>query len=265
MTYHESNKELRCHHCGHREQMSPVCSKCHGANLAYYGVGAEMLAKEFKKIFPEDKREIVQIEGSELSLKKIDPNKEQIIVGTQLAWPYLPWSKLSLAAFMDADTPLFIPEYLSTERVWQSIHDALFRLEKTTPLYIQTNKPEERIFTSFSEPSLFYKGELENRKIFAYPPYRFLLKLFVGSPTREEGTKETEKVYSSLAQLTNNSPDITINRPIELFPPFTKGNYWKAIILKLSYKNYKQLLRRILPHVPETWKVDPNPINLLNP
>lgn len=264
LTYHESRGQLICHHCGRSENMNSECKSCGGVNLARFGVGVEAIQKEVKRLLRNDKREVVVVEESEQTLKRIDPDKDQIIIGTQFAWPHLNWKKISVMAFIDADTPLFIPEYRIVENVWQYIFDAAYRLPVGSRFFIQSSHPENIVYKALMNPQEFYETELKERKLFNYPPYRFILKLFYGAPSKELGKREIDRLRFKLSELTKTAPDIKITPPLELFPAIKKGKYWQAMILKLPYKNYKQLSRMILQFVPEGWKVDPNPNTLLS-
>ncbi|MEK7625256.1 MAG: hypothetical protein AAB467_02795 [Patescibacteria group bacterium] len=261
-TFHENTAKLTCHYCKNAEPMLSNCSKCDGVNMRYFGKGTESVIKELKKLLPNDPREIINLEDSESTLKKLSP-EHQIIVGTQLAWPHLDWRKLSLMAFIDADTPLFVPEFRSTEHAWDMIHDAEFRMDGNGAIFIQTSHPEHPVYTNLGNSAAFYAAELEQRKIFGYPPFKYLLKLFYGSSVNEPESRESDVFTRKLAELTKGSIDIKITPSLELFPAFQRGKYWRAIIIKLSYRNYKQQLRRIMKIVPESWKVDPNPNTLL--
>ncbi len=263
-TYHESRGEMACHYCRIAQPMPAGCVGCGGVNLMYYGKGTEAVLREIKKLLPDDKREIINIENSEETLKLIKPEKNQIIIGTQLAWSHLNWKNISLMAFIDADTPLFVPEYRSAEHLWDLLHDAAFRMNETGSLYVQTNHPEHPVYASLPNPEAFYVAELEQRKNFGYPPYKYLLKLFLGATTKESGKAESERLFRQLNGLTKEPTDTKITPPLELFPPIQKGRYWQAIILKLSYTDYKRQLRSIMKIVPENWKVDPNPNTLLS-
>ncbi len=263
-TYHESRSEMVCHFCQISQPMLASCSACGGVNLMYFGKGTEAIHSEIKKLLSDDPREIINIENSENTLKLLKPDKNQIIIGTQLAWPHLNWKKISLMAFIDADTPLFVPEYRSTEHVWDLLHDAAFRMNENGALYVQTSHPEHPVYANLGNPEAFYNSELEQRKIFGYPPYKYLLKLFFGASAKELGKVEAERFFRQLTLLTKGSTEIKITPPLELFPPLQKGKYWQEIILKLSYKVYKQQLRSIMKIVPDIWKVDPNPNTLLS-
>ncbi|MFA6491031.1 MAG: primosomal protein N', partial [Candidatus Magasanikbacteria bacterium] len=262
--YYEKFSELRCHHCNTKTAMNPTCSECKGTNLAFYGAGTSGIAAEYKKLFPDEKREILEIDKDIFDLDTFNDNKDRVIIGTQFAWSYLNWNNISVMAMMDADTPLYTPEYLGSENLWFSIHDAIFRLPEQSSLYIQTRHSDHPVYEYLNSPQLFYDRELAERKLFGYPPFKFLLKLFLSDENAGNLDKECRKFYQNLQQLTKNSPDIKINSPVSIFPPIIKGKYSQAIIIKLSYKNYKKSLKHILEITPDNWKADPNPINLLS-
>jgi primosomal protein N' (replication factor Y) len=264
MTWHEKENRLVCHHCNISRNFDPTCSKCGGVNLSFLGSGAEGITKHLKKLFPDRQKDILSFDKESLDTAKLMNLKNAIIVGTQAVWQHIQWQNLGLIAFIDADTPLFTPEYLSSENLWFSIRDASSKINADCRFILQTRSPDHPIYSSLSEPVVFYTSELDSRRIFDYPPYRFILKIFSSGSTDQEITANSANIYRGLQQLTKTFPDIKITQPLNLFPYFLKNRYRKAIILKLPYRNYKQLLKIITKLLPSSWKTDPNPINLLS-
>ena len=263
LAFHAWSKTLECHHCGRREPMIAACRRCQGANIAMYGPGTEQVENEFKKLFPNDPRPIVVIDSD--TPQKLSAAENHIIIGTQYAWPSIPWKKISLMAFIDSDTPLFAPEYKTGERLWQILTRSLFLLPETAPLFIQTAHPEHTIFQALATPEIFYTSELAERRLFKYPPYRFILRLFTSEKNYASLKHEMESVERTLKRLTKNDSAVTIMPVADMFPRFQRGLYRQTIIIKIGYGNYKKIIRQILTVVPETWKVDPNPNTLLSP
>ena len=264
LTYHQPTSTLECHYCRYKRAMVASCPKCHGTNIAMYGAGIEMVEQEIKKLFPDDKREIIRIEQDEKNLKRVDASRAQIIIGTQIAWHHLDWSNFELVALVDTDTSLFVPEFKMVENTWHLIRDAIYRTPPTAPLLIQTGHPEHIIFQAIPQPELFYTQELAQRKMFGYPPYNFLLKIFSGHSSEQLIKQQAEHLYRLFLQLTKNDPDIKITANLEMFPPFYQNKHWQAIIVKLNYKNYKRNIKLLLEKLPEGWKVDLNPSSILS-
>ncbi|MBI5729251.1 MAG: primosomal protein N' [Candidatus Magasanikbacteria bacterium] len=262
LAYHAASRTLECHHCGHHSPMITTCARCRGTNITMFGPGTEQVESEIKKLLPNDPRPIVVIDSD--TPQKLSSAADHIIVGTKSAWSTLPWKKISLMAFIDADTPLFVPEYKTAERLWQVLTRSLFLLPEKTPLYIQTAHPEHTVFQGLARPDIFYTHELTERRLFQYPPYRFVLRLFTSGKNYALLKREMEQVEAALKRLTKNDSTVTITPASDMFPSFQRGLYWQTIIIKIGYAQYKKIIRQFLTAVPETWKVDPNPTTLLS-
>lgn len=262
LVYHQTKNRLECHRCGHEEPMRGACPACHGVRLIMVGSGTSRAFAEIKKLFPNNERPIIQIDSDEKT-PTLDPLKNYIIIGTQLAWRSIPWEKITLAAVLDADTPLFVPEYKTAEHAWQSLTSLLYRLPTEAKIFLQTSRPEHALFQGLANPESWYAGELSARKMFGYPPFHFILKLYTGNLSKAIALQEAKNAYHALAALTKNDSSIKITGIKELFPVFQKGRYWQVIIAKLAFSNYKKNSRLILSQLPTTWKVDPNPNTLL--
>ncbi len=264
LNFHQSYNLLTCHYCKYSEAMSQICQKCRGINMAMYGAGTQLAEELIKKILPpNDQRAVIRIDSDENDLKKLNGENPKIIIGTQLAWSRINWQKIKLFAFLDADAPLFIPEYKIIENLWQQLRDAQFNLPDTAELVIQTGHPEHLVFQSLFNPENFYAQQLAERQMLGYPPFRFLLKLFHGQINSIAAKKEAEILAKKLQILTKNDKNITISDPLETSPQRHAGQYWQVILAKIKYATYKQSIRFLLANAPENWKADPNPNSIL--
>jgi primosomal protein N' (replication factor Y) len=264
LTYHQDTNQLSCHYCHHRETMPLECAKCHGTNVNMYGAGTQLAEDLIKKITaPHDQRQIIRIDSDENDLKKLEKEGDKIIIGTQLAWAHINWSKIKLLAFLDADSSLFIPEYKIVENLWQQIRDAQFNLPLDASLVAQTSHPEHLVFSSLFDPDSFYTQQLAERRVLGYPPFKFLVKMMSGHSQEQVVITETQQVIKQLADLTKNSSEITILGPWETSPYRYNGQYWQVLLAKITYENYKKNTKLLLSKTPDNWKVDPNPNSIL--
>ncbi len=279
LTYHQDTGRLSCHFCQYSEHMSLECKKCQGTNINMFGAGTQLAEELIKKIVPKnDTRPIIRIDSDETDLKKLDTEADpgtrsagaaqygagKIIIGTQLAWTRLDWSKIKLLAFLDADSSLFIPEYKISENLWQQLRDAQFNLPADSQLVVQTSHPEHLVFTSLFDPQAFYAQQFEERQVLGYPPFKFLVKITNGNSKEQILKAETAKVMAQLAHLTKNSADITIMGPWETSPYRHNGQYSQLLLAKIKYNNYKKNTKLLLSHIPDNWKIDPNPNSILS-
>ncbi len=267
LTYHHKNNRLECHFCKTHEPMVLVCEKCGSTRISVYGTGTEQLEKEVKKIVPSGLPVFridsdVELESENiLHMKSVDT---AIIITTERGWPLIPWQKVATMVFVDPDAALFIPEYKATEDLWQKINDAYYRLQPTSCLYIQTKHVEHPLFQNISNPEVFYDSELKQRRVFGYPPFNYLIKLCYGHATEQTAEQLATELYRKLAVLTKNIAGCTITPPLATNPSYHQKKHWQVIIIKVPYSHYKRDIREILKQVPDNWKVDLNPINLLS-
>jgi primosomal protein N' (replication factor Y) len=266
LTYHQDKNILSCHYCRFSEPMPAVCKSCKGVNVATHGAGTQLAEGLIKRIIAItlDTRPVIRMDGDENDLSKLKTDEDKIIICTQMAWPYLNWGKIKLFVFLDADAPLFIPEYKVVENFWQQIRDVQYRMSAGSGFFIQTGHPEHLVFTSLYDPDLFYAEQLAERRILGYPPYKYMLKLLTGNPKSDIVEKEAEAVKTGLVALTKGNSGIKILGPLETSPYYHNGQYWQVILAKISYENYKQSTKLLTSHVPDTWKIDPNPNSLLS-
>lgn len=264
LNYHQNENILKCHYCQYSEPMQTTCSVCHGVNMAMYGTGTQLAENTIRKILGNsDKRPVIRIDSDEKNSERLKTEDNKIIIGTQLAWPYVDWSRIKLLAFLDADASLFIPEYKITENLWQLLRSALYNLPDGAKFIIQTNHPEHIVFKSIKDPLLFYQEQLKERQMLGYPPFKFLLKMFFGHHKKEEAEKEVIKTHRYLLNLTAANQSIKIVGPLEATPYCHEGQYWQIILAKLKYETYKQSVKLLLSNLPGNWKADPNPNSIL--
>jgi primosomal protein N' len=294
LTYHQDKNTLKCHYCEFFKPMPSVCETCKGVNVAMYGAGTQLAEELIKKITNQtaDMRPIIRIDSDKNDLAKLKIEKAKrphteppsdsdaigkIIICTQLAWSRLNWDTIKLFVFLDADAPLFIPEYKIIENLWQQFRDAQYKLPRESSFLVQTGYPEHLVFKSLYNPDLFYSEQLAERRAMGYPPFKYLLKLISGNQKSAIIEMDAEKLKTDLIGLTQHSSHkddcieltkgisgIKILGPLETSPYHYGGKYWQVILAKIGYENYKKNIKLLLTRVPENWKIDPNPNSLLN-
>ena len=55
LTYHLSDRVLRCHYCDYRQPVPNLCPKCQSSRIRYFGHGTQKLEEELANFFPEAK------------------------------------------------------------------------------------------------------------------------------------------------------------------------------------------------------------------
>ncbi|WP_456484843.1 replication restart helicase PriA [Desulfurobacterium sp.] len=182
LVYHKNMNRLICHICGKKYKPLFRCPEC-GTKLEFKGYGTERVEEEVKVLFPDFR--IVRLDqdtvknptkGAKL-IADIKNGNYDIIVGTQIASKGHNFPKLTLVAVLMADTGYLLPDFRSAERTFQTIVHTTGRAGRFKPgaAIIQAFDPENPAVKYAAEYKfdLFYKEEIEARKIFNYPPFSY--------------------------------------------------------------------------------------------
>lgn len=277
LTYFETKGELKCLKCSYTESFQATCKKCGDMSLSTFGSGTQELYKEVKKLVGKS-RNVLRLDKDDKGGQDDKWPPGTIIIGTKYAWGRIPWQHINLMTFVDADTPIFVPEFRSSEELWQELHDAAFRvglpsfakegvgggLPSNARLFVQTSHPEHAVFASLTNPERFYSLELETRKQFNYPPYSYLVKLWCSGTNECDTAENAESLYRRLLRLTPGDKNCTLTSPIPAFPAYFKGQYRYIILAKINYGYYKKYTKLIANNLPVGWKIDPNPNSVLS-
>jgi primosomal protein N' (replication factor Y) (superfamily II helicase) len=109
---------------------------------------------------------------------------------------------VSLAAVVDADTGLGLPDFRADERTFQLLTQLAGRSGRDAPgrVLVQTFQPESRAVALAARHDVagFLKGELERRRDLAYPPFSHLVRILVSGPEREEPLQALTELRAGL-------------------------------------------------------------------
>jgi primosomal protein N' (replication factor Y) len=93
---------------------------------------------------------------------------------------------VSLAAVVDADTSLSLPDFRSEERTFQLVTQLAGRSGRDAPgrVLVQTFQPDATPLQHAVNHDVagFLAGELERREALGYPPFRHLVSILVSGP-----------------------------------------------------------------------------------
>lgn len=275
LMYHEKSKTLSCHHCQFSRSPSLLCPECQSASITFFGVGTEQVETYIRALIVDradieciriDSEENPQGKKHTLLQEQVANQKRHIIIGTQMAFPYIQWEKTHTIALLDLDRQLGLPEFQATEHVWHKIQEIRFRQTKNSEFFIQTFSPSHVLLRSLTEPDRFYRTELNLRRSLGYPPYQYLVRYFFVHMNQSVAKREVERVHAELAvQLTKEKKTITLHPPLPMHPSYFRSQFWYTIIAKCDPDHWQEDLPWMNQHIPETWKIDPRPISLLSP
>src|SRR5581483_11066383 len=122
-----ADAHLRCHHCGHATLSPETCPVCGSPDLARLGAGTQRLERELAREVPEldlirlDADAVGDPEKLAASLRRFATAKGAVLLGTQMVAKGHHFAGVELAAVVDADTGLALPDFRAEERTFQLI------------------------------------------------------------------------------------------------------------------------------------------------
>jgi primosomal protein N' (replication factor Y) len=183
------DRMLRCHHCGHAELEPETCLVCGSAELARLGAGTQRLERELEAKLPELERIRLDADAAErpgamtAALARFAAADRVVLVGTQMVAKGHHFPGVALAAVVDADTGLGLPDFRAEERTFQLLTQLAGRSGRDAPgrVLVQTFQPDSRAIelAARHDVSRFLAGELERRRELGYPPFRHLVRIVV--------------------------------------------------------------------------------------
>ena len=191
LTLHGDGR-LHCHHCGYAEAVPESCPACGSTELARIGAGTQRLESELAKLVPELKRIRLDADtagrrdAARESLQRFADADRTVLVGTQMVAKGHHFPGVSLAAVVDADTGLAMPDFRAEERTFQLVTQLAGRSGRDAPgkVIVQTFQPDARplTFAARHDVAGFLAEELARRRQLRYPPFGHLLSILASGP-----------------------------------------------------------------------------------
>lgn len=190
LTYHKSINRLICHYCGYSTELPSKCGNCNSPGLSTRGFGTEKIEDEIKIIFPSARiaRMDQDTTGGKGSFSKLIKAFEQreidILIGTQMISKGLDIENLTVVGIMNADSLMNFPDFRAHERSYQlmeQVSGRAGRRQKRGRVIIQTSDPSNKIIRLVlrHDYNAMYRMQIEERKIFNYPPFCRMIKIII--------------------------------------------------------------------------------------
>ncbi len=276
LTYHKSDRMLKCHHCNYVEVDHELCPECGSKYLMRVGYGTERIEEEVHKLFPEARTLRLDSDSAKIRTKipqiieAFRKKEADILIGTQMIAKGHDFPDVTLVGVVNADIGLSLPSYRSSERVFQLITQAVGRSgrsDKKGEAIIQTYSPTHYAITMAARQDyeLFFRKEMEIRKLQSYPPYTFVASVTVASKS-EDLTIDT--VYRIVDKLHDELQDeAVILGPSTPYVPYESGKHIRSIMVKYRHqeivkKSLEKLLKSSLNKSGISLLVNIDPYNL---
>lgn len=264
LTFHSFSNQLRCHYCGYHIAMQKKCMACDSVDITTKGFGTEQIETELNALFPKHTigRMDQDTTRGKYAYEKIISGFEQqeidVLVGTQMLSKGLDFRNVKLVGVMNADNLLNFPDYRAHERSFQlmlQVAGRAGRTKKQGKVLIQSYNPHHQIIQQVSTGDYkgMYQDQLEDRRLYKYPPFFRLIKITL----RSRDYSRTNEGAAWLAKGMENVFGQYVLGPE--FPPVARirNEYYKNILLKIPQKQSLGKTKEVLSKMLTSFKAIP--------
>lgn len=233
--HHKGTKKkpegLWCHYCSWRGEVPAKCPQCNQKELFLGGYGTQRIEAEIQDRFPwvhiarwdsdaaSKRGDHAKIFG-DVQDKNID-----VLVGTQIVAQGFNFPRVTLVGVVDADTPLYIPDFRSSEKAFQLLTQVAGRAGRaliTGDVVIQTQQAEHPAIRHALEGNYitFADEELEHRRSLNYPPFVHLVEVV----SMASNPRKAEEEMATFVKWIEGLP---LSEPIGILGPKVAKQAWK--------------------------------------
>ena len=212
MVLHQRARQLRCHHCDHREPIPFKCPDCGNQDLTAVGHGTQRVEETLRAFLP--KAAVVRVDRDSTAHKhdwadlyrRIADNEIDILVGTQMLAKGHDFARLNLVIVLNADGSLYSADFRAPERLFaelMQVSGRAGRANKPGKVLIQTQLPEHPVFAAVKaqDYAVFAENELNERQMFSMPPFGFQTAVRADAPRVADAMEFLNAAKETLAPL----------------------------------------------------------------
>ena len=238
-----------------------------------YGPGVEKVFEEAKQIFPNNKISIFSSDfmkkknDTELLFKKINENKIDILIGTQMISKGFNFPKLNCIVVLDADFSERGYDLRATEKNIQLYHQLsgrAGRFSSNSLIVYQTLSPKNETLNNLikNNPEEFLENELILRKNNKLPPFVRLIAVIVSSNSRYLSFRGAQEIKLKLQSIRGLEVMGPVDSPITKLKKIYRCRLLlRSSNLELFQKKIANLLDNLKISSKIKLTVDVDPIN----
>lgn len=262
MTLHKRANELRCHYCGYHTPIPPVCPHC-GGEMKMIGFGTERIEDEIQNLFPEARVLRMDLDTTRNKnsyqdiINSFARHECDILVGTQMVTKGLHFDDVRLVAVLNADPLYNQSDFRAYERAYQMLEQVAGRAGRKGDkgeVWIQTFAPENAVLQIVQKHdyTALYAQQIEERKLFAYPPFFRLIRLQLRDHDAGRVQQAALQLQSYLSQIFGKRTSAVITPSIERVQAYTI----REIVLRIEQgANMAEAKRRIHEAISQTTRI----------
>ena len=265
LTLHKRENELRCHYCGYRMPVPPVCPQC-GGELKSIGFGTERIEDEIQTLFPEARVLRMDLDTTRNKsayqdiINAFARHECDILVGTQMITKGLHFDDVRLVAVLNTD-PLFNqPDFRAYERAYQMLEQVAGRAgRKGTKgeVWMQTFDPSNAVLAMVlkHDYEALYTQQIAERKLFNYPPFYRLIRIQMRDHNGVRVHRTATQLQSYLTRIFGERVSGVIVPSVERVQAYTI----RELTLRIEQgANIAEAKRRLKETIEQVWSISSN-------
>ena len=255
VTYHKWRRRAVCHMCMAESASPDLCQVCKASKVHLVGVGTERAEESVQRMLPAarigrmDRDTMIRRESYEEVLEDFGGDKLNVLLGTQMVAKGLDFPTVTVVGVLNADTALHQPDFRAAERCFNLISQVSGRAGRSDrggTVIVQTFMPDHPAIRHASKHDFrsFAAEELEERKLFGYPPYSHSLRVtFEAADARK-----VEDMAQKGAAMIRESSATHCQLLGPAAPPIerVRGRYRRQIMIKAPTKKALEPMRPAL-------------------
>lgn len=251
LNIHHYPEKMICHLCAETQSIPKKCWECNNESLKKIWVGTQQVEKFLIDYFAEKKVNIFRFDADVIknksekatALEKL--HNSDIIIWTKMITTWFDFSDVWLVCVMLLEQELLIPGYNTQEKLYSNITQLLWRWSRkweVSETIIQTFLPENEIIKTITEKNYkeFFIATLQERKLFAYPPFNEMASLEYRHKSEEKAEIFIKKIKNKL-DLLNAQKQYEIIMTTNSFKKYNQ--YYFKIIIK--WNNIRDFINNI--------------------
>ncbi|MEO6406977.1 MAG: primosomal protein N' [Ferruginibacter sp.] len=209
LTLHKFSNKLHCHYCGSTYPKLITCPACGSNHWLEKNFGTEKIEELLEEDFPTAKigrMDVDSVKGKmahDNLIQLFEQGRLDILIGTQMVVKGLDFDNVTLVGILDADGLLSFADFRVNERAFQMMEQVSGRAGRKNEqgkVMIQAVNIKHPVLQWVQQHDYFsfYENEVENRRLFFYPPFSRLIIITLKHKDKQIVTAAAEKLAASI-------------------------------------------------------------------
>lgn len=211
LTYHKGQRLMICHYCGATYEIPTICPDCKTPTLKNIGYGTERIEEEVLSHFPDlsiGRMDFDTTRGKrayERIISDFERGVTQVLIGTQMVAKGLDFGNVSTVGILNADNLLNYPNFRAYERAFHlmtQVSGRAGRKNQQGVVLLQTSQSSNPLisYVKNADYDSFYHLQMEERKLFRYPPFFRLINIVLRGRDQSVLTRASLQFVDSLKE-----------------------------------------------------------------